>query len=317
MIGGIIGDVVGSVYEAYQWQRKDLPLFQSLPLETSNDLICLFKTNTKWKRTQYYWTDDTLCTLALYHAYIHQQDPVNSLVYFCKKYRSESIGFGGAFTSWLDNPVPYGSYANGAIMRIGFVPYLNLSLPDKLQLAQDYTNISHNHPDSLMAVNIFVEVCDYLHHINNSLSLEQIDDKVSERVDQQVNKTTNEQVNKNVKENLYKEYLKTILLKHNYHETVETLHNKKSFEMNALTTIMQSLVIVYESNSIEEVLRNTFYVGGDCDTLACIACNIASHLYVLPEDLLSFSLTTLQQYPDLNELVEHFQQHHILSTSSI
>ena len=33
MIGGIIGDIIGSVYEAHQWSSKELPLIQKLPVD--------------------------------------------------------------------------------------------------------------------------------------------------------------------------------------------------------------------------------------------------------------------------------------------
>lgn len=234
MIGGIIGDIVGSVYEGKQWDKRDLELFQAFPFTDVSDVL----KNAKWVRTTPGWTDDSLCTLALFSAYINKLSPVSELVRCCKKYATAATGFGGNFTKWLDNPVPYGSYANGSIMRIGFINHLDIPLQDKLDLAYDYTVISHNHEDSTTAVLDFV------------LLIEEIKDLTLLE-----------------KKAGIASYLKAV----NWTETVETLHDKKVFDMNALVTFKQALTIVLESNSFEEVMKLSCYVGGDTDTIACVA----------------------------------------------
>lgn len=271
MIAGCIGDIIGSVYEGRQWARKDLELIQPLPLNSIfvPDLL----KNTKWVRADYSWTDDSLCTLALYHAYINDKSPVESLVYFCKKYGDESIGFGGNFKKWLDNPVPYGSFANGSIMRIGFIPYLNLTLKEKLDLGISYTNISHNHQDSLNAVREFILLT---HHLRLKTASNRF-------------------------------LLNEVLNKYTFNKTVEMLHNEAKFEMNALQTFLQACVVVSESSHFEDVLKNCFYVGGDSDTLACVAANIASHVFTVPTELIHLVDTKFKGYPDLNELLKHFK----------
>lgn len=273
MLAGIIGDVLGSVYEAQQWKIKNLPLIQELPLDINN-VTPLFK-DIQWVRKDYSWTDDTLCTLSLYHAYINNESPTKSLLHFCNKYKSNEIGFGHAFKQWLNNPVPYGSFGNGALMRIGFIPYLNISLVEQMKLAYEYTAISHNHPDSFDAVTQFV--------------------MLSERLKEEKQK-----------DDFSKKSIQKILKAFNYNETVESLHVKFKFELNALTTFLQACVVVLESTSMQDILINSFYVGGDSDTLACIACNLGSMLYENPENLLEFSLNTLKDSPDLYSLVEHF-----------
>lgn len=274
MFAGIIGDVCGSVYEAHQWQEKDLELFMPLPLDL--ELVPPLFKNTKWVRKNYSWTDDTLCTLALYHAYIQGVDPVDSLVYYCKKYKNHSIGFGKNFEAWLDNPQPYGSFANGAIMRIGFIPYLNeLSLTEKLRLGYAYTGISHNHSDSFMAVHEFITICHKISVMSDKSAV--------------------------------KQYLMDWLWDFSFHKSVDEMHEDKTFEMNALTTLQQSVRCVAEACSLEETLKNTFYVGGDSDTLACVAGNIASHVFHTPNDLLDKSLESLAQEEELYLLVRHFE----------
>lgn len=273
MIAGIVGDVIGSVYEASQWTRKDLPLIQELPVN-KDDVVPCFK-NIDFVRTSYKWTDDTMCTLALYSAYINKTDPAKTLQSLCIKYYNESNGFGASFKKWLDNPVPYESFANGSIMRIGFIPHLELSLTEKISLGRQYTEISHNHADSFQAVDDYIVLSELL-------------------------------INCSKNKDFSKECLKDHLEAQDFTSTVESMHEKISFEMNALVTLNQAVRIVYESSSIEEVLRNCFYVGGDADTLACIACNLASHLYETPKEMVSLAMDSLKDYPELYALVEHF-----------
>jgi ADP-ribosylglycohydrolase len=270
MLHGIVGDVIGSVYEAYQWKSKDLKLLLEKDIDYK-ELTPFFK-DAKWVRTSQSWTDDTLCTLALYNAYVKNTSPIDSMVHFCKKYKNESIGFGKAFEKWLDNPKPYASYANGALMRIGFIPYLDISLEEKLKIAQQYTGVSHNHADCFQAVSSFIVLSEKLKHNND-----------------------------------YKTIIGDFLSQNNYFKTVEQLHSDFKFEMNAMTTLLQSCVILIESESYEELLKNAFYVGGDSDTLACIAGNLSSFVFELPEYLEEYALSTLKPFEDLNNLVIDFK----------
>lgn len=274
MLGGIIGDVVGSIYEGHQWQRKDLDLVSSIPVVERKDIKPMFE-KLKWVRKDQAWTDDTLCTLGLYHAYLYKEDPTEALVRFCQAYNDESTGFGKSFAQWLDNPVPYNSLGNGSIMRIGFIPYINEPLSAKLKLGHDYTAISHNHEDSFVAVESFITICDALQQAKE----QGLDHK-----------------------SILTDYLKM----NGIEDTVESLHDEFKFELNAKKTLNQSVVILAESNSFEEALVNCMYVGGDADTLACVVGNMAGIVYNLPQDLLDLALNTLKPYHDLNSLVHKF-----------
>jgi ADP-ribosyl-[dinitrogen reductase] hydrolase len=274
MLGGIIGDVIGSIYEGHQWQRKDLDLVSPTPVAEREDIKPMFE-KLKWVRKDQAWTDDTLCTLGLYHAYLYNEDPTEALVRFCKAYNDEATGFGKAFAKWLDNPVPYNSLGNGSIMRVGFIPYLNEPLSVKLKIGHDYTAISHNHEDSFVAVESFITICD---------ALQWSKQKGFEH------------------KTILDEYLKL----NNIDDTVESLHEQFVFELNAKKTLNQAVVILAESNSFEEALANCFYVGGDSDTLACVVGNMAGIVYDIPKDLLELSMNTLKPYPELDSLVNKF-----------
>lgn len=274
MIGGIIGDYVGSVYEAYQWQTKELPLLLNDNVENIQEIKPLFE-NTKWVRTDHRWTDDTLCTLALYKAYALKKDPVRTMVDICTKYENPSTGFGKAFAKWLGDPRPYGSYANGSIMRIGFLPLVVKDLATLLSLAVTYTEITHNHQDSIEAV---VNYCLLMHNMLHY--------PVDER------------------RNLLIAYIN----EHTQTKTLDEYHDRFSFELNAKETLNQAVCAVRHSNSFEDALKNCFYIGGDCDTLACVAGNIAALMYAVPGELEQKALESLKPEPELYNLAIHFKQ---------
>jgi len=127
MLGAIIGDIVGSIYEFSNWRDKHFPLFteQSRP------------------------TDDTVCTVAVADCLIHQIDPAESFIKWCSRY--PRAGYGSSFRQWLGTKkqAPYNSYGNGAAMRVSPAALLATSLEDARQKAIRVTEVTHNHPEGI------------------------------------------------------------------------------------------------------------------------------------------------------------------------
>lgn len=98
MLGAIIGDIVGSVYEFNNFRSKDFkPLFHR----------------------DAFFTDDTVCTVAVADALINGRHPAEALKDWGTKYW-ENGGWGRSFALWLgsDSLAPYNSFGNGAAMRV-------------------------------------------------------------------------------------------------------------------------------------------------------------------------------------------------------
>ena len=127
MIGAVIGDIVGSVYEFDNIKSKDFPLFS----EEST------------------FTDDTVCTIAVAESILDGSDVATSLRKWCLKYWTMS--YGNAFRKWLlsDDPMPYNSWGNGAAMRVSPCAFLSPTLEYTRQLAIQATEVTHNHPEGI------------------------------------------------------------------------------------------------------------------------------------------------------------------------
>jgi len=124
MIGAVIGDIIGSVYEWNNIKTKDFALF-------SPD--CKF-------------TDDTVLTVALAEAILNKRPYEDVMIEYANLY--PDAGYGGFFRKWIanENRKPYNSYGNGAAMRISPCAWAFNDLETVLALAEEFTRITHNHP---------------------------------------------------------------------------------------------------------------------------------------------------------------------------
>ena len=129
MLGGIAGDIIGSVYEKRNYKSK---LFEPL-----------FHANAKF-------TDDTVCIVAVSDALVSGTHPIAALQTWGRKCWDNG-GWGQRFGLWLadDDPQPYNSWGNGGAMRVSPVCLIAKSLEDALDLAYQVTVITHDHPEGM------------------------------------------------------------------------------------------------------------------------------------------------------------------------
>lgn len=137
MIGAIVGDIVGSVYEWDNIKTKRFPLF----------------------REDCFFTDDTVMTCAVYLAISQCRDGKGALDLrrtlteimrsFGLKYPDR--GYGTHFLEWLtiEDPRPYNSFGNGSAMRVSAAGFLADSLDEARTLATASAEVTHNHPEGI------------------------------------------------------------------------------------------------------------------------------------------------------------------------
>ena len=139
MIGAILGDIVGSIYEFDNIKTKDFELF---------DKECFF-------------TDDSVMTIAIAEA-LMQTEEINeenledfkeNLITVMHEIgvKYPDCGYGGHFLVWMlrNKREPYNSFGNGSAMRISSVGWYARTLEDTELIAKATAEVSHNHPEGI------------------------------------------------------------------------------------------------------------------------------------------------------------------------
>lgn len=127
ILGAIVGDIIGSVYEWNNYRGKDFELF---------DKNCKF-------------TDDSVMTIAVADALMNSKDMAKTLKEYGRKYPNR--GYGGMFYRWLDSKTlePYNSFGNGSAMRASAAGFMTNTLEEARFLAKKSAEVTHNHPEGI------------------------------------------------------------------------------------------------------------------------------------------------------------------------
>ena len=271
MLGAIIGDIVGSVYEFNNIKTKDFPLFRE---------ECVF-------------TDDTVMTIATAEALMNGGEADDFIDAYKKWGRLyPHAGYGGRFGIWLrdDDREPYNSWGNGSAMRVspcawlmdcGFAARVGLWPTVGRGMAELSAAVTHNHPEGIkgaLAVTDAIFMCrfytggygdDMGNPHNERYTLEE-----------------------------YKGEIKThIEREHGYDlsRTLDDIRPGYEFNESCQETVPQAIIAFLESTGFEDAIRNAISLGGDSDTLAAITGSIAEAAYGIPDEIREKALSYLDQ----------------------
>jgi ADP-ribosylglycohydrolase len=168
VIGGIIGDVVGSVFEHKGSKVYDFPLF---------------KTDDVFKNT---YTDDSILTVATAETLLIGGDYATLYKSYARKYPNR--GYGSAFQEWVkaDTIEPINSYGNGCAMRVGPVGWAFESPDAVMKEAEISAHTTHGHPEGIKGAQA-IALAVYLARIK--LPKEEIRDILMKTFDYDLNRT--------------------------------------------------------------------------------------------------------------------------------
>lgn len=268
MLGAIIGDVVGSYYEVLE--VKEIKNGH----RSYEERIKILDQNTPLFTNNSSVTDDSILTFAIYKAIKENKLYEEMLKYYAKEeidLGKDMYGrsrFGKGFVEWVNGNTQGTSYGNGASMRISPVGYLFDTLEEVKQETYKATIPSHNHEESILCAEA---VSTSIFLLRNGMSKEEL-----------------------------KEYIEKNYFKLDY--DLEDLRRNYKFSSKSINSVPQAIFAFLESNSFEETIRNAISIGGDTDTIACIAGSLAESYYGIPEDLLEQVKPYLKDY--MKELLD-------------
>ena len=127
MLGAMIGDIVGSVYEWHNIKTTEFILFEN----------------------RNFFTDDTVLTAATAQALMTDGDYTRAYQDFARRYPRR--GYGGNFKRWIyaQDPKPYNSWGNGSAMRVSPVGFAFDSVEEVLAESKRSASVTHNHPEGI------------------------------------------------------------------------------------------------------------------------------------------------------------------------
>jgi len=132
MLGSIIGDIVGSIYEFDNIKTKDFPFF------TNNQS----------------YTDDSILTIATADWLLNGKNAEDYYLRYANKYPHPVGSYGTMFVQWIHKAnrgiiEPYNSCGNGSAMRVSPVGWFFNTEESTLAMAQKSAECTHNHPEGI------------------------------------------------------------------------------------------------------------------------------------------------------------------------
>jgi len=225
ILGAIAGDVIGSVYEFNNTRTTDFPLFKR---ETT-------------------FTDDTVMTIAIADAILHNKDFAQTILNYGKRYPNR--GYGTSFFKWLahDTPSPpYNCWGNGSAMRVSAVGFAYNDLDTVLKKAEKTAVVTHNHPEGIKGAQATAAAIFLARTGKNKAEIKAyIEQKFGYDLD----------------------------------FTLDEIRPTFPFDESCQGTVPQSIVAFLESTDYDSAIRLAISLGGDSDTIACITGGIAIAFY--------------------------------------
>lgn len=187
--------------------------------------------------------------------------------------RHPDAGYGGMFIDWAMSPgaPAYGSWGNGAPMRTVAAGWIAKDVDDVDKLAARQAIVSHNHPHAVRAAQAVSRAIFDLRH-----------GKSVENVRHETERTFGYDLRPGV----------TFI--------------SGGFDVSAAGTVPPALASAFDSRDWEEAVRTVVLLGGDTDTLACIAGAVAEAIHGVPVSVAEQARAHLSQ--DLLEVLVRFDK---------
>lgn len=242
MIGALLGDIVGSIYERNPIKTTQFELFGG----------------------GVHFTDETVLTLAVAHSINSAEGYQYNIRKFALRYPDVPGGYGSNFKFWLHTggSEPYHSLGVGPAARVTPIGWAFDSLALTLTEAEKSALATHSHPESIKAT------CAVAHAIflaRNGSALSAVQSVLNETYGYTLG------------------------------QPVDELRLQTSFDSTAPVVVPLALNCVFDARTTEDAIRNAVSLGGDADTLACIAGAIGEAFFGVPDTLKRETLSHLPE----------------------
>ena len=205
-----------------------------------------------------HFTDDSVMTIAVAEALLdfrfrEDEDIKAGLVESMRKWGKKypNAGYGRKFHHWLHarHPEPYGSYGNGSAMRVSSVGWLFDTLAETRHMARLTAEVTHNHPEGIKGAEATASAI-FLARTGHSKD--------------------------EIRDYIVREF------GYDLSRTCDQIRPGYTHIESCQKTVPEAITAFLEGTDFEDVICTAVSLGGDCDTLTCIAGSIAEAFYGVP-----------------------------------
>jgi ADP-ribosyl-[dinitrogen reductase] hydrolase len=193
-----------------------------------------------------HFTDDTVLTVAVADCLLGRGDFVSRFKLHGRKY--PRAGYGCNFYTWLfsDDTRAYNSFGNGSAMRVAPIGFACETLEDTLRMARESAEVTHNHPEGIKGAQA-VAAAIFLARTGASKS--ELKSEIHTRFG------------------------------YSLERSLDDIRPSYFFNETCPGSVPEAITAFLESSSYEDAVRLSVSIGGDSDTIACIAGGIAQSFY--------------------------------------
>ena len=256
MLGSIIGDIAGSVFEFNNIKVKGFSFF-----DENKD-----------------YTDDSVLTVATADWLLNGGMPGDYYYRYARMYPNPMGAYGSGFLNWVHMSQegalaqPYNSCGNGSAMRVGPVGWAFDTLNETLNAAKASAECTHNHPEGIKGAQATAHA---IFMARNGASVDIIRDTISREYGYDLSLSVDE-----------------IRAKYSW----EGIEGAGMHGATCQGSVPQAITCALEAVDFEDAIRNAVSIGGDSDTIACITGSIAEAIFDIPDDMYKKALDYLPEH---------------------
>ncbi len=222
------------------------------------------------------FTDDTVLTIAVADCILNDLSFAKTIRAYGLQY--PGVGYGARFKIWLTGMIgPYNSWGNGSAMRVSPIGFAYDTEEEVLQKAKESAEVTHNHPEGIKGAQAIALAVFWA---RTGYTKRAIQVGIEEKFGYDLNRS------------------------------IAEIRPEYQFDVSCQGSVPEAIIAFLESNDYEDAIRNAISIGGDTDTIACMAGGIAQAFYGgVPHWISKEGLSRLDDR--LIQVVHEFEQQYL------
>ena len=219
------------------------------------------------------FTDDTVLTIAVAARQLGHGDYTDLFHSYYEAF--PQAGYGRFFRQWAKNKsrVPYGSWGNGSAMRVSPIAWAETEIAEVKAEAERSAIVTHDHPEGVRGAQAIA---------------------VAILLARQ--RATKDAIRQRIEESFG----------YDLGRSLASLRKAYRFDVSCQGSVPESILAFLESTDYESAVRNAVSLGGDADTMACMAGGIAEAFYGGVPPMIERRVLGLLD-PRLRQVVDEFR----------